>query len=288
MLVFHYIDILLPDQLVSFHVRSGDVIRWPLASIVILFPVYVWVSWTLAKDAARYPEKRQFKIRKWLLSFTLFLASAVIVGDLIALLYNFLGGELSARFLLKVAAVFFIAVAVFGYYLWNLRAETMASRDPRMRMLVFGAIAAVVGVVIVGFVVAGSPFQERLRRFDERRAQDLQQIQWQIVNYWQRKERLPETFENLRDDISGYAVPSDPEDGSAYGYSIRGDVRFELCANFKTASEETDRGAPKPAFPDGRDLETWRHGIGKVCFKRTIDPELYPPFEKSKEPLRPR
>ena len=44
-------------------------------------------------------------------------------GDLITLVYNVLGGELTVRFVLKVITVAAIASTVFGYYLWDLRRE---------------------------------------------------------------------------------------------------------------------------------------------------------------------
>ena len=52
---------------------------------------------------------------------TLAIAACALVGDVISLIYNFLGGELTARFLLKVLTVALIAGTAFVYYLWDLR-----------------------------------------------------------------------------------------------------------------------------------------------------------------------
>ena len=283
-LISQFIDRFFPDTLADLHGTffSGP-LRWAIASLVIVFPAYVWISWFLAKDAATHPEKRELKIRKWLFYFTLFAAAIVIIGDFVALIYNFLGGDLSTRFILKIFAILFIAASVFGYYLWNLRVERMASRDPRMKWFIFGVIAIVGAATLYGFFVVGSPFAERMRRFDERRVQDLQNIQWQVVNYWQRKEQLPAALDGLRDDISGYIVPRDPEDGASYEYRALGTLKFELCAGFKT--ESTQAGKEKTPFPIAYEsgiMENWRHGAGRTCFERTIDSELYPPFEKSR------
>lgn len=285
-LIFQYIDLLFPDPLTDYPGRGRDAIRWAVSALVVIFPVYVWASWTLAKEAALHPEKRELQTRKWLFHFTLFAAAGFIIGDIITLIYKFMGGDISARFLLKVLTVLFIAAAVFGYYLWNVRKEEMASRDPRFRIFILAVLIIVAAAAIAGFFVSGSPFRERERRFDEERINDLQSIQWQIVNYWQRKERLPEELEDLRDEISGYAAPRDPESGLSYGYRVLGDLRFELCADFKTESNESVSGVPRPIFPAGRGLsEIWTHGIGQMCFERTIDSELYPPFD-SREPAK--
>ena len=281
-LLFAYVDRFFPDPLVDHPQAISQGIRWAVSSLVIVFPVYLWLSWKLAREATTYPEKRELKIRRWLLYFTLFAAAAVILGDLVVLIYNFLGGDLTARFILKVAAVLFIAAVVFGYYLWNLRMEAMASRDPRMRFLVFGAIAIVAVATIGGFFLIGSPFQERLRRFDERRVQHLQEIQWQVISYWQRKDKLPARLDDLRDPISGFIPPSDPETGASYEYRVSGPLIFELCAAFKTAETFGPKIGPRPVGPGLDSTYNWMHGTGRVCFERAIDPELYPPFREPK------
>lgn len=276
-LLFQYINLVFPDPLVDSALRASGAIRWALASLVIVFPVYIWLSWTLGRELERAPEKRGLRIRKWLLYFTLFAAAVVIIGDLVALLYTFLGGDLSARFVLKVAAVLFVAAVVFGYYLWNLRGERMAFHDRRMRFFVSGIIAIVAVAVVGGFFVVGSPFAERARRFDERRVQDLETIQWQVVSYWQRKGKLPAEMDTLRDEISGFVPPRDPENDVAYEYRTLDPkhLTFELCATFGAAGRSAASAAPQsvplgPATP-----ENWVHGAGRVCFERTIDAELY-------------
>ena len=215
-LLFRFVDLAFPDPFSGSFREPRGPLRWAVSALVIIFPAYLWLSWRLAKDVTVIPEKREMRIRKWLLYFTLSAAAAVILGDLVALVYNFLSGGLSAAFILKALSIAFIAAAVFGYYLWNLRMEVMASRDSRMRVFVFGMIAIVAAGTIAGFVVAGSPFAERARRFDERRVGNLQELQWQVVNYWQRKESLPSALDDLRDPIFGFVAPADPETGASY------------------------------------------------------------------------
>ena len=45
------------------------------------------------------------------------------IGDVIVLIYNFLGGELRVRFVLKALTIGAIAGPVFGYYVWDLRRD---------------------------------------------------------------------------------------------------------------------------------------------------------------------
>ena len=103
--------------------RLGSSIRWATASVIIAFPVFLFVARHLARELARNPVKRLSAVRRWLTYLTLFIAAVALVGDLIALVYRLLGGELSLRFVLKVLVVGVIAGGVFGYYLGELRRE---------------------------------------------------------------------------------------------------------------------------------------------------------------------
>ena len=112
----------------AYTVRNlGHSMRWSVASLVIAFPVFLFVARHLGRELARNPVKRLSAVRRWLTYLTLFVAATVLVGDLITLVYNLLGGELSVRFVLKVLVVGVIAGAVFGYYLMDLRRE---EREP--------------------------------------------------------------------------------------------------------------------------------------------------------------
>ena len=95
--------------------------RMTLASIIITFPVYLFLMWRLTKDSAVYPERRQSRLRKWLTYLTLVIASSIITGDLITMLAKLLGGDLTIPFILKVLTILLIIGSIFGYYLWDLR-----------------------------------------------------------------------------------------------------------------------------------------------------------------------
>ena len=124
-LVFQIVNVAFPDPISPegyYNVTSYyDRIRWSIATLVIVFPVYLWASWFLNKDYKKNPGKRDLRIRKWLIYFTLFAAALIIIGDLVTLINFFLQGELTIRFILKVLAVLFVAGSVFGYYLHDIK-----------------------------------------------------------------------------------------------------------------------------------------------------------------------
>ena len=163
----------------------------------------------------------------------------------------------------------------------------------------FGLILVVVAI-IGGFVIVGSPAQQRAMRFDQQRVSDLQSIQWQVINYWQRKQALPLALSDLDDtssNISNFSVPVDPETGASYEYSVSGAngpsnnvsnpglgsraSSFELCATFSTDSHLTNSSSNiamrfAPSGPNGVVNNNWDHSVGRVCFDRMIDSNVKP------------
>ena len=124
-LLFDLINAAIPDPADPAHaVRSlAHSMRWSVASLVIAFPIYLFVARLLSRELARNPVKRLSAVRRWLTYLTLFLAVTVLVCDLITLVHSLLGGDLTVRFVLKVLVVGAIAGAIFGFYLADLRRE---------------------------------------------------------------------------------------------------------------------------------------------------------------------
>ena len=149
-----------------------------------------------------------------------------------------------------------------------------------MKVFIYSIIGIVAVAIIGGFFIVGSPTEARLRAFDTRRVEDFDMIQSQIVYvYWQSKSKLPNTLADLEDPINGFIVPKDPETATEYAYEIKGPLTFSLCATFNRPSLANAMSVARPiAYPAGELSQNWEHGAGNVCFERTIDPDLYPPF----------
>lgn len=121
-LLFELINRSFPDPAAQELARSTrPAIRWSVSSLIVAFPLFLYVTWVNARDIKRDPVKRVSKVRQQVTYLTLFLASLALVGDFTTLVYNVLGGELTVRFALKVITVAVIAGVVFTYYLSELR-----------------------------------------------------------------------------------------------------------------------------------------------------------------------
>jgi len=278
-LIWQFIDKWFPDALSSINYYmdfSTWAIRFSVSAIIIVFPVFIIVSWYLNKLYKREAVVRESKIRKWLIYLTLFITSLIIIGDLIFVINTFLGGSTTVSFILKALSILLVAGIIFGYYLDDVRRETPTKSA---KYFAWATSILVLAVIVYSFIIVGSPNSARLVQFDQQRISDLQGIQSQIVNYWQKKATMPISLFVLNDTISGYAVPSDPQTKASYEYIIKDatNLSFELCATFSQPSQTV----PQPLYvvPAGI-AQNWDHAAGKICFERTIDKQLYPPLTK--------
>jgi hypothetical protein len=271
-LLLRYIDRLLADAAERHRFGSEawelSAIRWSLAFLIVSFPLYLLLSRLLLREMRAHPERSWSVVRRWLTYLTLFLASLALAGDVIALVFRLLEGELTARFLLKVLAVSIVAGLSFTYYLLSLRLPAAGPGATRLHRSFGGAAGALVLVTLVwGFVLAGSPAVERVRKLDERRIEDLQAIHDEIVNLSlgdaraeppdeRRLQRpLPRTLEELAQSAR-HRRPDivDPETGEPYEYIVLDETRFRLCATFRL--ERNEKSEP-----------VWNHASGRHCFE---------------------
>lgn len=274
-LLFQYVNLYFPDALQPIYYSGvAGTIRWAMASLMIIFPIYLAVTHLLNREYSSSPEKRELRIRKWLVYFTLFVAALIISTDLVTLVYNFLGGDLTARFLLKILIVAFVVGTVFLYYGLDLKEKLTKSR---LSMFLWGSVFIVALSLIGGFFTAGSPFKARLYNFDEQKVMDLQNLQYQIIEFWIQKQILPGSLADLKNDLTGYQPPLDPEKNLSYGYKLADKLSFELCADFNLASYSALNVGKAPVAAPYYETypQNWNHEQGSKCFSRTIDPQLY-------------
>lgn len=275
-LIFQYINVSFPDPL-RYLLSSYDAIRTASSSLIVAFPVYMLMSWLIRREHRIIPQTKDMRTRKWLIYFTLFIAAITIIVDLVQLMNSFYNGELTLPFALKIITVLLVASGVFWYYLADLHKE----RSPKITKIIASTVSFIMLATIVsGFFVAGSPQEQRRVRLDSQRVSDLQQIQYLVLDYWQKKESLPESLDDMADDITSVSVPIDPETNTAYEYKKTGDLTFTLCATFSTKSTDMRDGGQyyAPEFiakPGAFSNDNWFHDAGRTCYDRTIDPELH-------------
>jgi hypothetical protein len=121
----------------------------------------------------------------------------------------------------------------------------------------------VAAAVIAGLILLGAPAEERARRLDERRVQDLSGIARATDVYWTRTSRLPASLDELRRETGAEVLSTDPASGAPYQFRALDGAQYELCATFDGESRESDRGG---------EAGFWSHRAGRQCFQREAMP----------------
>ena len=274
-LLFSYVDAIYPPPFQYFYGPNSIIVS--VSTLLVVWPVFILVTWWIGKQLMREPSKRQLGIRKWLVYLTLFASALTLVIDLVTLVYNFLSGGFSLSFGLKTLAVLVVAGGVFSYFLWDLRRAAKKSMVAKLFAWVSSAVLIV--VIVAGFFIVGTPAEQRNMRFDRQRVEDLRIIQGQVFSFYSQKQQLPKAIGDLKTDVTGFVTPLDPETNLPYEYTLTGDLTFDLCATFASeqkASEDRRPGYTPYDYVGPYSLldSNWDHGTGRVCFDQTIDPEL--------------
>src|SRR6185436_17021366 len=104
-LLFQFVNRAFPDPAAGEFDVSRESIRWSVSALIVAFPVFMYVSRLTNRTVAANPGTPSSPVRRWLTYLTLFSAACVLIGDVMSLVYNALGGELTTRFALKVLIV---------------------------------------------------------------------------------------------------------------------------------------------------------------------------------------
>jgi hypothetical protein len=271
-LFYTYLDYLYPDPAWG---EAGvdavlDVVRYAIAAAIIAFPLFVLVTAILERTVLKDPDSQVHPVQKWFTYMTVFLAAAVTLGDVITLLFYFLDGALTTRFVLKAVVLLVIAEVVLSYYVLSPRPGKPRPAALRLRPLVAGLGALLVcGSVALGFAMAGSPVTARLRKLDEKRVEDLRAVHQALqrmvtkTDSDTKKLALDRELPKSLVEVAEYAKTKetgrkldleDPQTGEKYVYTVTGDKTYELSAIFSLPREK-------------RQMLFWNHPAGQHSFK---------------------
>ena len=263
LLVFGLIDYAFPDALDYREGFPSGEAATAIASVIVAFPLYLFLARWLGRQAAEDPERRQSLVRRWLTYITLVVAAGFILGDLIALLANVLGGDPTLRFALKAVAILAITGCIFGYYLWDMRqtesSVASSAGAKSLRILAAAVVIVVAGCIAYALFLMGSPGQQRDIRLDRDRVSHLSNITDNIDVYWKLNGELPTELTEMSGPRYALNRIHDPERGGRYEYRVLENANYELCAVFSTDSAEQEQ---ERRFSE----RAWYHGKGRTCF----------------------
>jgi hypothetical protein len=257
-ILFQAVGKFLPDPIASTFDQGG--VRFGIAAIFIAGPIFFIIARIITRRLSEGVISLESGVRKWLTYIVLFFAAATVIGDLITLVLNFLGGETTVQFLLKALVVLAIAGGIFSYYFWDMRKtevdEKVSKLSRTSALIVMGYLA----IVFVGaFFIIDSPSVARQKRIDSQTASDAQSVDSSIRNYFTQAGKLPETLVDL--EKTGFTPYL--QSANKIEYIPTGENAYKLCASFERADVDD-----KDVFFGMQGSVEWKHQAGKVCFER--------------------
>lgn len=263
-ILFQVVNHYWSDIVVNYNqaVTSGA-LQWSLACFIVSSPVFLWANWKINKDTKAGLSSLNSAVRRVIIYLALFIASAVVIGDIIGLVFNFVGGQLTIRFILKVVIILFLGGWINCYYWSELRGSQIIPKKWQAYFLIGFSMV----LLVVGFLLAGNPLEQQKIVRDQKRLNDLQQLSYAIQNYYEtsQPQALPGSLAAIT--AAGYYdwQPIDPLTKQSYRYDKQSEQTYSLCANFENQSDKQ----PGEIFM-GPGRMNWSHPAGDYCFEMKV------------------
>ncbi|BFT94167.1 MAG: hypothetical protein MNSN_11080 [Minisyncoccus archaeiphilus] len=260
--LFELIDKFFP--LISYEYYGSSGLKGAISGIAIAFPIYYFTTRNIYKGI----HSQEFSIgagpRKWLTYLIILISSIVMIGSLIGLLNNFLDGETSTNFLLKVFSVLGISSLIFGFYFTDIKKREIDNRFNKLYF--YSSLALVLVVFISAFLIIESPTEARNKKIDQKTISDLDMINRAVDEFYNDKKVLPVTLKDI--EIEKYQYMefnqfTDPDTGTYYEYKVIDDKKFELCTDFLSSNLDSDNRSYDY-------YSSWRHDKGYQCISRRV------------------
>ncbi|HWY79897.1 MAG TPA: DUF5671 domain-containing protein [Candidatus Sulfotelmatobacter sp.] len=94
-----------------------SVVRGYLSAIIVTYPLFLILALTLKKQLVKQPMVQNLRSRKLLIYITLIGTFLIMLGDVIAISYDFLSGSITGNALGHLLVTLLIAGSIFGYFI---------------------------------------------------------------------------------------------------------------------------------------------------------------------------
>ena len=294
-IIFTTIEKKIPDALDNnysySYLYNDDSFRFSIASLLVLLPIYIGISWYINRRIENGQMESESKIRHVMIYSTLLLSVLAISGSLVSVIYNYLGGEITDRFVYKALSVSLVSIAIAAYYYYTLNRDyKVMTKKP----LIIGATVLIVvfAICIYCVSVVGSPTEVRNRKLDDKSLSNLSNIEsslYQVYNnsikyYNDDKSYILPVDIETEDTFKSYIT--DPNTNKPYPYRVISQDKtkavFELCPTFASELTKADKGTYGSNYPHTiGDVYIYdnniymSHAKGRTCYQTTIKKIMY-------------
>jgi len=266
MIIFQVINKNITDVIIQ-HAGdfSLDQLKFAISALIISAPIFYITTWQIHKNLFSGAFNKDASARKWLTYFVLLVSSVVMLGWLIAIVNNFLDGELTVKFILKALTAIGIAAAIFTFYYYDIKREKIAGEKSEIiRIYFYGSLVVIIIVFIAGIFIMESPQKTRDRKMDNAVLENFEDIDRAIGTYYSDNEKLPADLEKIKSEFS-YISDKDLKNlatGEKYDYKIKSANIYELCATFKISNEGNEDYENY--------FDRWSHDVGYQCLSQRV------------------
>jgi type II secretory pathway pseudopilin PulG len=257
-ILFQFINKFIPgpDNAYSNIFNQGSV-KFGIAALFIAAPLFFIISKIINRRIVSGTIFMDSGVRRWLTYIVLFFAAATALGDLIAVIVNFLNGDYTTSFLLQMLVILGISGSIFGYYFWEMRRKVLDS--PIIKKAAATCMCVIVVTFVAAFFVIDSPTMSREKRIDQQAVDSLQTVDNSVRNYFDQSGKLPMTLDDLKQTGFEPVLQND----NSVKYEKKSDNTYQLCANFVRSNLNDQQNQSGEIIS-----KEWNHAAGNVCFDR--------------------
>jgi hypothetical protein len=272
-LAFSIINLVVPDAKDQTWqvVQANETIKLAIAMVIVFFPTYLVLTRFLNKVRRTEVTGAYIVLTKWLIYLSILLGGAILLGDLVSVIYNFLNGELTTRFLLKALSLLVIIGLALWYYILDLRHFWITHE--KESLLVGGfATFIVCTLVVFGFMQIESPSVTREKALDSKQVDAARQIQWAVEDYYRVEKTLPQSLDDLQGRQQPLPVSVAGREDLTYEVTDEG---FKLCTTFAYPTSDPWQTEVQPVYYYDEKAfitnpDNWYHEAGYYCFERVV------------------
>lgn len=115
-LSFALIDIWLPDPGRSGGGWAHSSIRWSMATLAVVLPLFAWLTWRVEGPARQTSDPHRAPVELRFGALAVLVSILVLIGNAVAVVYAGLSGDLTAQFLAKAAVVAVVAALLIAWF----------------------------------------------------------------------------------------------------------------------------------------------------------------------------
>lgn len=275
-ILFLLINKYIADPFAEYDYWGLDSVKFSIASLIITTPVYIVLTNLIQKYTQNGRINLKSQIRKWLSYVIILITSVTIIGELIALIVNFLDGEITLRSFSKLMVVVGISVLIMLYHIFDTKRHEIPKKNTLR--LVFNLVIIPLSIITLGLGIfmMEPPSQARYRKIDEKTLEKLESVKNNITYYHKYEKNLPTNLETLKSyGEYGYYYENynTIDKDHQIQYNITEGNSFELCADFYLDSEAIQK------YSNSYLKDSYQHDNGYQCF------EFNASDEKNIEPI---